>query len=73
MIGIELTPDISHLPGEPSKTQAVRFTNLLHAAGLMVIPAGSQILRLLPPLILRQTEADEGLSTIESVVTRLAS
>jgi predicted acetylornithine/succinylornithine family transaminase len=73
MIGIELTPNISNLPGDPSKTQAVRFTNLLHAAGLMVIPAGSQILRLLPPLILRQTEADEGLSLIESVVTRLAS
>ncbi len=71
MIGIELAPNLATLPGDPSKTQAVRFTNLLHSAGLLVIPAGSQILRLLPPLILRQTEADEGLSIIESVVARL--
>ena len=45
--------------------QAVRFANLLHAAGLMVIPAGTRILRLLPPLVLREIEADEGLQIIE--------
>jgi acetylornithine aminotransferase/acetylornithine/N-succinyldiaminopimelate aminotransferase len=71
MIGIELAPNLANLPGDQSKTQAVRFTNLLHAAGLLVIPAGSQILRLLPPLILRQGEADEGLSIIESVIARI--
>jgi acetylornithine aminotransferase/acetylornithine/N-succinyldiaminopimelate aminotransferase len=69
MIGLELTPNISNLPGESSKTQAVRFANLLHAAGLLAIPAGSQILRFLPPLNLRHTEAEEGLKIIESVTT----
>ena len=72
MLGIELAPGIANLPGDSSKTQAVRFANLLHAAGVLAIPAGGQVMRLLPPLNLRQGEAEEGLKLIESVVTRLA-
>jgi acetylornithine/succinyldiaminopimelate/putrescine aminotransferase len=72
LIGFELTPDIRNLPGEPTKTQAVRFVNLLHAAGLLTIPAGAQVLRLLPALNLRQTEAEEGLKIIEGVAAKLA-
>jgi len=73
MIGLELTPNIPNLPGEASKTQAVRFANLLHSAGLLAIPAGAQILRFLPPLNLRRSEAEEGLRIVESVVDRLAA
>jgi acetylornithine/succinyldiaminopimelate/putrescine aminotransferase len=72
MIGIELAPNISAFAGE-GKTPAVRFTNLLHAAGLLAIPAGTQIIRLLPALNLRRTEADEGLGIIGSVVEKLAA
>jgi acetylornithine aminotransferase/acetylornithine/N-succinyldiaminopimelate aminotransferase len=71
MLGLELAPNIGKLPGDATKTQAVRFANLLHAAGLMVIPAGAQILRLLPPLNLRQSEAEEGLKIIETAVNSL--
>ena len=63
MLGIELAPNIPNLPGDSSKTQAIRFANLLHAAGLLAIPAGAQIMRFLPPLNLRQDEAEEGLKT----------
>jgi acetylornithine/succinyldiaminopimelate/putrescine aminotransferase len=72
MLGMELSPNIASLPGDLSKTQAVRFTNLLHAAGLLVIPAGAQVIRLLPPLNLRRSEAEEGLAIIERVVAGLA-
>src|SRR6185437_6807255 len=72
MIGIELRENIPNLPGDPAKTQAVRFVNLLHAAGLLTIPAGSQVIRLLPALNLRQSEAEEGLKIIESVAAKLA-
>jgi acetylornithine/N-succinyldiaminopimelate aminotransferase len=72
MIGIELAPDIPAFSGE-GKTPAVRFTNLMHAAGLLVIPAGTQIIRLLPALNLRRNEADEGLRIIGSVMEKLAS
>jgi acetylornithine aminotransferase/acetylornithine/N-succinyldiaminopimelate aminotransferase len=67
MLGMELAPNIPNLPGDPNKTQAARFANLLHAAGLLTIPAGGQVLRLLPPLNLRQPEAQEALAIIETV------
>lgn len=71
MVGIELAPQIAGLGGDPNKTQAARLANLLHAAGVLVIPAGANILRLLPPLNLRRNEAEDGLELIGSVVARL--
>jgi acetylornithine/N-succinyldiaminopimelate aminotransferase len=72
MLGIELAPSIPNLPGDSSKTTAIRFANLLHAAGLLAIPAGANVMRFLPPLNLRRGEAEEGLKLVESVVTKLA-
>jgi acetylornithine aminotransferase/acetylornithine/N-succinyldiaminopimelate aminotransferase len=72
LIGFELAPDIATLPGDKAKTQAVRFVQLLHAAGLLTIPAGAQVIRLLPALNLRPGEAEEGLKIIESAVAKLA-
>ncbi|HXP62078.1 MAG TPA: acetylornithine transaminase [Dongiaceae bacterium] len=71
MLAMELAPNIPHLPGDPDKPQAARFANLLHAAGLLTIPAGGQILRLLPPLNLRPPEAQEGLDILQTVCQRL--
>jgi len=71
MLAMELAPNIAKLPGDHSKMQAIRFAHLLHAAGLLLIPAGAQVLRLLPPLNLRKSEADQGLEIIESVCARL--
>lgn len=70
MLGIELASNLN-LPGDSSKTVSVRFTNLLHAAGLMAIPAGAQIMRFLPPLNLRPSEAEEGLKILDSVIAKL--
>ncbi len=72
MLGIELTPNIPNLPGDGSKTQAIRFVHLLHNSGLLAIPAGTQVIRFLPPLNLRQAEAEDGLKLIETVVAGLA-
>src|SRR3569833_302489 len=72
MIGIELTENIKNLPGDATKTQAVRFVNLLHTAGLLTIPAGANVIRLLPALNLSRSEAEEGLKIIESVAEKLA-
>lgn len=72
MIGIEFVAGISNLPGDPSKAQAIRLTNLMQAAGVLVIPAGASILRLLPALNLTRGEAEEGLGMLESVVAKLA-
>jgi acetylornithine/N-succinyldiaminopimelate aminotransferase len=72
MLGMELAPNMPQLPGDSTKPQSVRLANLLHTAGLLTIPAGAQILRFLPPLNLRQNEAEEGLSILDSVFSRLA-
>jgi acetylornithine aminotransferase/acetylornithine/N-succinyldiaminopimelate aminotransferase len=73
MLGFELAPELANLPGDPTKTQSVRLANLLHAAGLLTIPAGGQIIRLLPALNLSRAEAQEGMGILESVVANLAA
>jgi acetylornithine aminotransferase/acetylornithine/N-succinyldiaminopimelate aminotransferase len=71
ILGIELCEKIpAFATGETSS--AVQFTNRLHAAGVLVIPAGTHVIRLLPPLNLKPQEAGEGISKIEEVVKSLA-
>jgi acetylornithine/N-succinyldiaminopimelate aminotransferase len=71
MIGMELAPELKKLPGDPAKSQSIRFVNLLHTAGLLTIPAGTQVIRLLPALNLRPSEAEEGLKIIEFAIAKL--
>ena len=73
MLGLELV-EKEKIPAFASsdKTAAVQFVNRLHQAGVLTIPAGTQIVRLLPPLNLKPQEAGEGISKIEDVVKSLA-
>jgi acetylornithine/succinyldiaminopimelate/putrescine aminotransferase len=71
MIGVELAANNASFANN-GKAASIRFVNRLHEAGLLTIPAGTQVIRLLPPLNLRQSEAEEGLKTIESVVAKPA-
>ncbi len=71
MVGFELASNIPAFVGK-EKTPAIQFVNRLHEAGLLAIPAGNQVLRLLPPLNLRRHEAEEGLKIIESVAYGLS-
>ncbi len=72
MLGLELVANIPGLPGDSSKTTAIRFANVLHGAGLLAIPAGAQVMRFLPALNLCESEAQEGLRILESVIAPLA-
>ena len=71
MLGLELAENIPAL-AVADKSPAVQFVNRLHAAGVLTIPAGTQIVRLLPPLNLTPNEAAEGIAHIENVVKSLA-
>ena len=71
MLGLELAEKIPAFAAS-DKSAAIQFTNRLHAAGVLVIPAGTQVIRLLPPLNLKQQEAAEGISKIEELVKSLA-
>jgi acetylornithine/N-succinyldiaminopimelate aminotransferase len=72
MLGLELVEkekNPAFASGE--KSAAIQFTNRMHAAGVLVIPAGTQVIRLLPPLNLKPREAGEGISKIEEVIKSL--
>jgi acetylornithine aminotransferase/acetylornithine/N-succinyldiaminopimelate aminotransferase len=70
MLGLELVEKIPAFVSG-NQTAAVQFVNRLHQAGVLTIPAGTQIVRLLPPLNLKPQEAGEGISKIEEVVKSL--
>ena len=70
MLGLELMEKIPALAAS-DKSPAIQFVNRLHAAGVLTIPAGTQVVRLLPPLNLKPQEAGEGIVKIEEVVKAL--
>jgi acetylornithine/N-succinyldiaminopimelate aminotransferase len=71
MLGLELAEKIPAFAAS-DKSTAIQFTNRLHAAGVLVIPAGTQVIRLLPPLNLKPQEAGEGIALIEEIIKSLA-
>jgi acetylornithine aminotransferase/acetylornithine/N-succinyldiaminopimelate aminotransferase len=71
MLGLELTEKIPAFASS-DKSAAIQMTNRLQQAGVLVIPAGTQVIRLLPPLNLKPQEAGEGIAKIEEVVKSLA-
>jgi acetylornithine/succinyldiaminopimelate/putrescine aminotransferase len=62
MIGIEFQP----------RFKAVDLVKELHRQNLLTVPAGTSVVRLLPALNLRKTEAAEGQRAIEKLVVDLA-
>jgi acetylornithine aminotransferase/acetylornithine/N-succinyldiaminopimelate aminotransferase len=71
MLGFELAEKIPAFAAR-EKSAAIQFVNALHAAGVLTIPAGTQVIRLLPPLNLKPQEAAEGIAKIEELVRSLA-
>jgi acetylornithine aminotransferase/acetylornithine/N-succinyldiaminopimelate aminotransferase len=73
MLGIELQP-FDQIPGfkREETVSSLQMVNRLHEAGVLTIPSGSQIVRLLPALNLSRTQAEEGLQLIEKVVRSVA-
>jgi acetylornithine aminotransferase/acetylornithine/N-succinyldiaminopimelate aminotransferase len=62
MIGIEFQPQF----------KAADIVKELHERHLLTVPAGNSVIRLLPALNLRKSEAEEGLRVIEKLVLDLA-
>ena len=73
MIGFELV-DKERIPAFAGQAQAasLQFVNRLHEAGLLTIPAGPQVVRLLPALNLARAQAEEGLAIIGQEIRRVA-
>ena len=62
MIGIEFQ----------SNFKAVEIVKQLHERNVLTVPAGASVIRLLPALNLRKSEAEEGLRAIEKMIADLA-
>jgi acetylornithine/N-succinyldiaminopimelate aminotransferase len=72
MIGLEFRADAPGF-GSSEKPPALQVVERLHAAGVLTVPAGTSVIRLLPALNLTRPEAMEGLHAIEGVVAELAA
>ncbi|MCS7336643.1 MAG: aspartate aminotransferase family protein [Verrucomicrobiae bacterium] len=74
MIGVELA-EKEKIPAFSAvdKPASAQFAARLNEAGVLTVPAGPQVVRLLPALNLQQNEAEEGLDIIASVVRQLAT
>ena len=70
MLGLELAENIPAF-AVSDKTASIQFANMLHDAGVLTIPSGNQIVRLLPALNLTRAQAGEGIALIERVVAEL--
>jgi len=70
MIGLEFRPDAPGFRGS-DKAPALQVVERLHAGGVLTVPAGTAVIRLLPALNLTRSEAMEGLHAIEAVVAEL--
>jgi acetylornithine/N-succinyldiaminopimelate aminotransferase len=72
MIAIEFEPKLPAFSRE-KKSPAIQLVNRLHEKNVLTVPAATSVIRLLPPLNLSESEADEGLQAIENVVEELNS
>ena len=71
MLGVEFAEDLPGLKVE-GKPPAVVFTARALEAGLVVVPAGARVIRLLPALNLTRAEANEGLEVLQQMCKTLA-
>ncbi|KAB2669667.1 MAG: aminotransferase class III-fold pyridoxal phosphate-dependent enzyme [Verrucomicrobia bacterium] len=73
MQGIELQPR-EGIPGMAGsdKAPSMQAVLRLHEAGVLTIPSGNQIVRLLPALNIRRTELEEGVERIAAVLRSFA-
>ncbi|MCL4177070.1 MAG: acetylornithine transaminase [Verrucomicrobia bacterium] len=73
MIGFELVAK-EQIPAFVNQPQpaSLQFVHRLHEAGLLTIPAGLQVIRLLPALNLARAQAEEGVAIVAQEIQRLA-
>ena len=69
MIGIEMGDGFGSF--DDSKPAAVQWVSALHETGVLTIPAGSSIVRFLPPLNLTKEEAQVGLDLFEQTIQKV--
>lgn len=73
MLGLELQPkEAVKAFRDVDRPASMQLCDRLHDAGLLLIPSGTQIVRLLPAFNLSRTHAEEGIGILEKVIRTLA-
>ena len=72
MLGVELAADHPGLNAQ-RRAPSLELVNRLHQEGLLTIPSGNHVMRLLPPLNLTRADATEALDIIRRVFVNLDS
>ncbi|MGC1309458.1 MAG: aspartate aminotransferase family protein [Phormidesmis sp.] len=58
---------------EDVETKSLDIVKAALAEGLLIIPAGTKVVRFLPPLIVSEVEVEEALSLLDSTLSKLVS
>ncbi len=69
MIGIDMGDGFASF--DASKPASVQWVSAMHETGMLTIPAGTSIVRFLPPLNLSQEEAQTGLDLFERTIQEI--
>jgi predicted acetylornithine/succinylornithine family transaminase len=70
MIGLDFNPELPVFR-QSKNPAAIQIVNRLHERNVLSVPAATSVIRLLPALNLKQSEAEEGLRAIVEVVASL--
>nr|MDQ3624995.1 aminotransferase class III-fold pyridoxal phosphate-dependent enzyme [Verrucomicrobiota bacterium] len=74
MLGIELAPDfLPRIEETTPRAPSWFLVDQLHAAGLLAVPSGAQIVRWLPPLNVKREEIDEAVQILGRVLRQLGT
>ena len=68
LLGIGLNPEL--IPVEEGETCALKVVKAIMSRGLLLVPAGPDTIRLLPPLNVTDSEIDEALAIIKDVLSQ---
>ena len=70
MLGLDFNGDAPAF-AHSDKSAAIQVVNLLHEAGVLTVPAGTSVVRLLPALNLSREDAAQGMAAIREVLEKL--
>ena len=70
MLGVEFREGFSQKPAA-SRSLSLQMVEALHREGLLTIPAGQKVVRLLPPLNLKREEAEEAADILERTIKNM--
>ena len=72
MLGVVLQDKPPAFAGS-DKYPSLQMVNHLHQAGMLTVPAGTNVIRLLPALNLKKPQAEEALDLLRGTLKRLNS